>query len=1105
MSSSVSLPEVSDEDALKALSDITNDSSNLGAETNSNKDEANSVAPNSVLQCTSAETQVSSTTTAAPANGSSASRGATTLSQGTVDRLLRRTRWSTSEKKKFLKAYGFNKYKDMLAFRKQYLHCEKSYGGVLHALYVKLKLKGKADLDRALRQKTLQTIAQRCITVNGKPVPFSVLYGLARVDGEKDCITLAKIAAPLETGNPERVQNIRNLFETQSEEKLKDGKKELKMQYFGKMKEYLGWLLNEFHLEDENGSQVPVTLPVSKHLYGVEFIKAKLRDDVNDGKGYSASTIKHCVQALNQIWLRESVMYPELVRFETPGENKVFKSLVLKGRNRKVERSLENFEDRGKNGHLNQLKKEDLLNLEHFVLSFHPDLVDSYTADEFREMGLRISTDPEIEKERVKQIKDCLREFATDYDVICYDAMIGVCTNTYLRGQQVRGFQLPDISIRECPAMGSTTFPGFKPPILVVFQINDSKNQGGDIVEFSYMGRHLDVTQCGTSRLSFHVVLSFSDLNGENQVRDLPDFSKNENWYKWMLFCPDPTTPEKRFAWKDQAAEVNRMNMILGIKTSGVVHATRHFMDLNDAPPQDVARLSLYQNGLGVMEKVYLKSPPCRAIRGRTGFSWHGTEWFLPRQALWIEDLSANKEWKRSRDSEFHLVRSVEVSVKNGPNSFRKVIKRERRPNYYLLVLEIFPFLPKWKNVFDLSWIAKNPEQTYLAAQGFVSFVEYMAVVFLQDAVLLMERYPDFGLYQHKVFKHPLWVEFKEESQTLMKGLECVAAFKPVSEKHAPEIQAELKQVHSCMRETKAENLALKSEMDSMNSKIARLESNLSLVKKQLSLQLSIVQKQNALLGEELNRKLDRLLGGDGATSTCVESKSMDTVNHTAVVSSPATAPKQPPAKRQKLSPAEATAQEVQSAQYQLDQARRRAFETAKPFIVPTMKSHPRDVYKAFFVKAFGRFKGLLAGETEAELLGVSKEDFLKMPSTAALEAQTGKKAKKSSAPRRFRELKRVAAMYKDCYEQQLSRVVIPEPQSLSPEDYVHKLALEAFTTKAIALGGLAANFEPGKHSLQKLCNILQANANPNKGKKGRPPSKKMKDEVVSTGPTQPL
>lgn len=151
------------------------------------------------------------------------------------------------------------------------------------------------------------------------------------------CITQAKIAAPLETRNPERVQNIGNL-ETQSEEKLKHGKKELKMQYFGKMKEYLGWLLNEFHLEDENGNQVPVSLPVSKHLYGVEFIKAKVCDDVNDGKGYSASTIKHCVQASNQIWQRESVMYPELVKFETPGENKVFKSLVQKARNRKVQR-----------------------------------------------------------------------------------------------------------------------------------------------------------------------------------------------------------------------------------------------------------------------------------------------------------------------------------------------------------------------------------------------------------------------------------------------------------------------------------------------------------------------------------------------------------------------------------------------------------------------------------------------------------------------------------------------------------------------------------------------------------------------------------------------
>ena len=98
-----------------------------------NKDESNSVAPNSLLQSTAAETQVSSKTTAEAASESSASRGTTALSQGIVDRLLRRTKCSTSEKKKVLKAYGFNKYSDMLAFRKQYLHCEKSHAGVLNA------------------------------------------------------------------------------------------------------------------------------------------------------------------------------------------------------------------------------------------------------------------------------------------------------------------------------------------------------------------------------------------------------------------------------------------------------------------------------------------------------------------------------------------------------------------------------------------------------------------------------------------------------------------------------------------------------------------------------------------------------------------------------------------------------------------------------------------------------------------------------------------------------------------------------------------------------------------------------------------------------------
>ena len=114
------------------------------------------------------------------------------------------------------------------------------------------------------------------------------------------------------------------------------------------------------------------------------------------------------------------------------------------------------------------------------------------------------------------------------------------------------------------------------------------------------------------------------------------------------------------------------------------------------------------------------------------------------------------------------------------------------------------------------------------------------------------------------------------------------------------------------MREIKAENLALRSEvvqlseeMKSMAAKIARLQSNFSLF-----------QKQTVRLVKELKRKLDRLLRADGSTSKSMDT---DTVNQRAVVASPVSARKQPLTKRQRLAPAETTAQEVQSAQYQLD------------------------------------------------------------------------------------------------------------------------------------------------------------------------------------------
>ena len=183
-----------------------------------------------------------------------------------------------------------------------------------------------------------------------------------------------------------------------------------------------------------------------------------------------------------------------------------------------------------------------------------------------------------------------------------------------------------------------------------------------------------------------------------------------------------------------------------------------------------------------------------------------------------------------------------------------------------------------------------------------------MPIVFLQDAVILIEDYPGFGLFQHKVFKHPLWEEIKEGSQTLMKGLECVAAFKPVSRSHAPEIQAELEQPHSCFRKAQAENEGIKNEVARLTSQLAVLNQNMTLQVKTMSSTLSLVQKQNALFVQKANDKLDKLLGSASSVSTrrIIEP---GTCSNAASSSEPEE--KRTPAKRRRFAPAEASAQRV--------------------------------------------------------------------------------------------------------------------------------------------------------------------------------------------------
>ncbi len=53
-----------------------------------------------------------------------------------------------------------------------------------------------------------------------------------------------------------------------------------------------------------------------------------------------------------------------------------------------------------------------------------------------------------------------------------------------------------------------------------------------------------------------------------------------------------------------------------------------------------------------------------------------------------------------------------------------------------------------------------------LSGRGFLNLIKYLRTVFLQDSVLLRDRYPDHPNFAHILFQHPLYARFAAEIKT---------------------------------------------------------------------------------------------------------------------------------------------------------------------------------------------------------------------------------------------------------------------------------------------------------------------------------------------------
>lgn len=72
---------------------------------------------------------------------------------------------------------------------------------------------------------------------------------------------------------------------------------------------------------------------------------------------------------------------------------------------------------------------------------------------------------------------------------------------------------------------------------------------------------------------------------------------------------------------------------------------------------------------------------------------------------------------------------------------------------------------PRLRGMMELADKAYEMTEVDLSAVEFLSTLEYLAKVLLEDSLIMMERYPNFPVYKHPVFKTPIYEAWAEEEK----------------------------------------------------------------------------------------------------------------------------------------------------------------------------------------------------------------------------------------------------------------------------------------------------------------------------------------------------
>ena len=279
------------------------------------------------------------------------------------------------------------------------------------------------------------------------------------------------------------------------------------------------------------------------------------------------------------------------------------------------------------------------------------------------------------------------------------------CRAMSLRGEHMRMLELADLFIDDIQGQGAGECKA------VISVLNRGKTNSFGKNQFAATLRHKDVLQCSQSKLGFYFLWRF-DLSNEK----LPDSSAPQNWYDIKVFRhKDINNKMKEVNYNSHLRGVKNCYKACKFRVTKQTHLMRgdSIRHAECKGLQRDERNGMGRWGMGSMDECYARTLPVNGMRVMAGF---------------------HKEYKNY------------------------IIRRDVDPPEALLKL-IFP------GIDDLHGREiRKPEsdQCYTKIQ-FLELLMYLRKVILQDSCRLMQKYPTHPLWQHQVFKHEEYLEFKED------------------------------------------------------------------------------------------------------------------------------------------------------------------------------------------------------------------------------------------------------------------------------------------------------------------------------------------------------